>query len=167
VRHQVQLPRPTSILRVSAALGACAALGGALPATAQTSGTGWARAVGSNGVSVNSERFARFGLVCSSDPCAGKMTMSVSAATKSKLGLKSTTVAQGSSAKCGEGVCLILAASKSVRAKFKAAKSVPVTYRLTATSPVQESVTKKVVVTTGTKLKRFFIGTSGDPLSRR
>jgi hypothetical protein len=167
MRHQVQQLRTTTVLGTFAALAAGAAFGGALPAIAQTSDEDWARAVGSNGVFTNSERFARFGLVCSADPCAAKMTMTVSAATRAKLGLKSAVVAQGSSKKCGEGVCLILEATKAVRAKFKAAKSVPVTYRLAATSPVQETVTKKVVVTAGSRIERFFVGTSGDPFSPR
>jgi hypothetical protein len=83
---------------------------------------------------------------------AGSATLKVSAATKSKLKLPSATIAKGpikafAVPAGGEGESggrVKLEASSAVRSKLKAAKTIELTYTLTVTGPIQETIKKKM-----------------------
>jgi hypothetical protein len=74
-------------------------------------------------------------------------TIKVSAATRRKLGLRSTTIASADKVRpCGEADCLNLTASKAVRDRLKKVKSVPVVYSITVAGPIRETVTQRVTL---------------------
>jgi hypothetical protein len=166
MRHLVFTALPT--------VTALAVLAQAGPTAAQTGDPYAVRAVGSKGFVVQSPKVNNLSIFCVTPGQNGlapgqadcvleaSATMKVAAATQKKLKLSSATIAKGGAvAKCGEGQCLTLTASKAVRAAVKKAKRVAVTYKLTITSPITETVTQKVVMTAGGG-GRLSIRSSGD-----
>lgn len=74
-------------------------------------------------------------------------SIKVSAATRRKLGLRSTTIASGGKVvPCGEAECLRLTASQAVRDRLKKVKSVRVVYAMKVTAPIKETITQHVTL---------------------
>ena len=96
---------------------------------------------------------------------AATATITVSAATKRKLKLRTAILARGDEVvPCGQAECLRLKASKAVRERLKKAKRVAVTFRLQITSPVKETLTKKLTmeITRTDDAERLLLRSSGD-----
>ena len=102
----------------------------------------------------------------------GSAVLKVSATTKARLKLASTTIAKApitAKAASGEGEDggrVLAEASSAVRRKLKTLKTIEVTYRLTVTSPVTTVVTKKLkMTTTSTGVARLLLRSSGDDVA--
>jgi len=90
-------------------------------------------------------------------------TITVNSATRKKLKLSSATLAKGGPVvACGEGRCLKLKASKTVRDAVKKAKTVSVTYKLKITSPSTETISKKTTMSAASVTDRLLLRSSGD-----
>jgi hypothetical protein len=166
------LPRALRTILAASAAITVTTIVGAGPSAAQEPKQDYCRAIGGNSLAhkQNDPLLAGFGINCTnfsgdgSAPVIGiTMTMKVDAKTRAKLGLKSATLGKGDAEKRGEGYSLRLTASKAVRKKLRAAKTVPVTIRMVVTSPVQETVTKKVDLVTRGTIRRLVVATSADP----
>ncbi len=133
---------------------AMALLGAAGPAAAQE--TIGARGVGGNVFSVTKPVMWSLPMFCVDQSNAVRRdctpaatgTLKVSAATKAKYELPSTTVAKGGSVPCGESDCLRMTSTATVRARLKGVTSLPVTITVSLTSPVQEIMRKSVTLRT-------------------
>jgi hypothetical protein len=114
------------------------------------------RALGVNTLRVYGARVSRLSPFCvfagkntgpSGCEVEARASIKVSAATRRKLGLRSTTIATGDEvAPCGESRCLNLTASRAVRNRLKKVKRVPVVYTLKVSAPIKETITKRVTL---------------------
>lgn len=166
-------PTPSSFLPLT--LLAAAAL---VPAAAGAQGEQFAvRGISTNRLDLSSSRVHSLSVNCvvpgtntfvDCDP-QGSATLRVSAATKTRLKLSSTTIAKGTIAlrpAAGEGEdggIVRATATKAVRSRLKTVKRVEVTYRLTITSPIQTVVKKTLTMTTTSSgLARLLLRSPGD-----
>jgi hypothetical protein len=131
---------------------ACAlALAGVGTATAQESiGV---RAIGGNIFSVKSSVMSSFPTFCVDQSNARRDceltatgSIKVSSATKRKYKLPSKTIATGGLVPCGDGECVKMKSTAKVRTKLDGVTSLPVTITLGVSSPVQETMSKKVTL---------------------
>jgi hypothetical protein len=146
-------PRRLVAVLMTAVVAAAGAL--ALPAagTAAAQDTIGVRAIGGNIFSVKTSVMASFPTFCVNQSnarrdctLAATGRIKVSSATKSKYKLPSTTIAKGGLVPCGDGECVKMKSTATVRTKLKGVKRLPVTITLAVSSPVQETMRKQVTL---------------------
>jgi hypothetical protein len=173
------LTRPVKVALVASTLVATAAVAQVGPAAAQSDKFS-VRGIGITRLDVAKPTVNTLAVACVTPgantflDCVpqGSATLKVSAATKRKLKLPSTTIAKGpivakpAGGEGEDGGRVAATASSAVRKRLKKAKTIEVTYRLTVTSPIQEVLTEKVkMTTTSSGVQRLLLRSSGDTFS--
>lgn len=134
------------------------------------------RVIGANLLTTSGEQLHRVGILClvggtntsqsdESDCMSAKAKITVSNATKRKLKLRSTTLATGSASftpGADGGWGLKLESSKATRKALKKVKKVDVTYSITFTKPVTETLTVKATMGINKVMGRLLLRSKDD-----